>query len=163
MGIKREFKNRSKERARNTASMDQQSINDLIDKGISVGSKVTYSFPKRTKQKPTTGIPASKHVAEAVLAKHITPAEGRALNTAYLQHIPGGRKTVEKAIKEAPKKKVTKKQGKKPATPEYQIRVVNGQEFKVYNIPEDKSIPEKVRKEERNANRTIYRPKGAKY
>jgi hypothetical protein len=140
--------------------MDQEQINDLIDKGVSVGSKVQYTFPKRTKQKPTTGIPASKHVAEAVLAKHITPSEGRSLNPSYLQHVPGGSKTVKKVAKPAPKKKAAKKT---PASPAYEIRVVNGREFKVYNVPEDKSIPQKVRKEEKNATRTIYRSKGISY
>ena len=138
--------------------LPQEEVNDLIDKGVSVGSRVTYRFPKRTKQKPTSGIPAGRDVAAAVKGGHITPAEGLDLNRHYLQHMPD-----KSAVKE-PKKKAPRKATKKAKpTPDYQIRVVNGREFKVYNVPQDTKIVEKTRKEERESTRNIYRPKGSKY
>lgn len=137
--------------------LPQEEVNDLIDKGVSVGSRVTYRFPKRTKQKPTSGIPAGRDVAAAVKGGHITPAEGLDLNRHYLQHMPD-----KSAVKE-PKKKASRKKAVKKAAPNYEIRVVNGREFKVYNVPQDTKIVEKTRREERESTRNIYRPKGSKY
>lgn len=159
MGVKRPNKPFKKsERATNVADLTQDQINSLIDQGVSVGSRRRYNFPKRTKESRTTGIPASKHVADAVKGGHITPAEGLELNRAYLQHMPEG--TV---IPKKPKPKAKAKKAPIKESPNYTIRVVNGREFKVFNVPEDKSAPKKHRKAERNANRNIYRPKNTKY
>lgn len=139
--------------------LPQEEVNDLIDKGVSVGSRVTYRFPKRSKKNPTSGIPAGRDVATAVKGGHITPAEGLDLNRHYLQHMP------DKSVVKEPKKKAPRaKKAKKAApTPEYTIRVVNGREFKVFNVPQDVKAPERARKEERESNRNIYRAKGTKY
>ena len=141
--------------------LPQEEVNKLIDMGISVGSRVTYIHPKRTKANPTSGRPAARHVAEAVLGGHITREQGRDLNRHYLQFMPiteqiADSKPKKTRKKAAPKKKAVKSQ-------DYEIRVVNCREFKVYKVPEDKKAMEKVRKEDRAANTSLYRPKGIKY
>lgn len=146
-----------RERAKGTG-LPQEEVNKLIDMNISVGSRISYKHPKRTKANPTSGIPAAKHVAEAVMGGHITREEARDLNRHYLQYLPTSQNTP------APKKTAKKKAPKKVAkSPDYEIRTVNGREFKVYKVPEDKSAMEKARKEDRAAATSLYRPKGIKY
>jgi hypothetical protein len=147
-----------RERARGTG-LPQEEVNKLIDMNVSVGSRISYKHPKRTKAKPTSGIPAARHVAEAVQGGHITREEARDLNRHYLQFMPATEAEI-KPKKPAKKKAATKKV---PKSPEYEIRTVNGREFKVYKIPEDKKAMEKVRKEDRAASTSLYRPKGIKY
>jgi len=151
-----------KGRATDTRSLDQEQINSLIDKGISVGRKVGYKFSKINKENPkSSNIPSAKHVADAVKDGHITRLEAVDLNRHYLQHMSKDDSKATPKTK-SPKKPRPKKE-KVSAAPSYTTRMVNGREFKVYTVPEDTSMREKVRKEEKAATRTIYRPKTTKY
>lgn len=151
-----------KGRATDTRSLDQEQINSLIDKGISVGSKRTYGFAKINKENPkSSNIPSAKHVADAVKDGHITRLEAVELNRHYLQHM--SKDDFKATPKTKSPKKPRPKKEKVSAAPSYTTRMVNGREFKVYTVPEDTSMQEKVRKEEKAATRTIYRPKTTKY
>lgn len=151
-----------KGRATDTRSLDQEQINSLIDKGISVGRKEGYKFAKINKESPkSSNIPAARHVADAVKGGHITRLEAVELNRHYLQHM--SKDDLKATPKTKSPRKPRPKKEKVSVAPSYTTRMVNGREFKVYTVPEDTSMQEKVRKEEKAATRTIYRPKTTKY
>ena len=114
-------------------------------------------------------IPSSGDVAAAVLGKHITRAEARGLNFTYLQHLG------EAPVKPEKFKEPKEKKPKAPRAPRPKktspaagkvlvgTRIVNGKEFKVYEVAQDTREIDRQRKAEKGANRTIYRPKAAKY
>lgn len=115
--------------------------------------------------------PSSGDVAAAVIGKHISRAEARNLNFNYVQHLGETAVKPEKEFKErkpkAPKAPKTSKPKKKKAAVTGKIlvgtRVVNGKEFKVYEVAPDIGAESRHRKAEKAATRTIYRPKSIKY
>lgn len=150
---KRKFTPSVRKRAKD---LSQEEVNKLIDAGISVGRREPFNFNRVKDGKfKSSGMPSAKSVAEGLIGGHITREEASHLNRHYVQHLP-------KDFKEK-KVKAPKPAKPKPMEPEYDIRVVNGREFKVYKVPQDTKIVEKSRKEERDSSRNIYRAKGTKY
>lgn len=153
----------SKERT-STKDLSQDEIDTLIDKGVTVGSRRIYFHAKGgTKRSEnlakTTGLrPASKHVAEAYLAGHITASEATDLNHYYKQHVPEKEPT---APKEPKVKKTSKaKKPKVAAEPATEIRIVNGREFKVTKLSEDTAATQRAREAQVNM---YYRAKEGRY
>lgn len=114
-------------------------------------------------QKLSEKRPSSQHVADAVVGGHITSEEAKELNPAYTQRI-GGRR-IPKPVKEK-KQKEKKPRAKKsapveqPSPPQPEIRVVNGREFRVTKLDEDKAATKRVRTENIRMN---YRAKEGRY
>jgi hypothetical protein len=117
---------------------------------------------ERQKRLGRTINPSGSDVAEAYKGGHIKRAEAFGLNKHFIQHMDGYVRPLKE--KKPPKEKV-----KKPSKSKTNIklptgvRIVNGKEFVVYEVPQDVKATERARKAERSSNRTIYRPKAAKY
>ena len=117
---------------------------------------------ERQKRLGRTINPSASSVAEAYKAGKIKRAEAFGLNKHFIQHMEGYVKPI--AEKKPPKERV-----KKPAKPKKNVqvaagvRIVNGKEFVVYEVPQDVKAIERARKAESSSTRTIYRPRAAKY
>lgn len=117
---------------------------------------------ERQKRLGRTITPSASDVAEAYKGRHIKRAEAFGLNKHFIQHMEG-------YVPPAREKKPPKERVKKQSKPKNNIklpsgvRIVNGKEFVVYEVPQDVRATERARKAERSSNRTIYRPKSTKY
>lgn len=119
---------------------------------------------ERQKRLGRTINPSSSEVAEAYKGGHIKRAEAFGLNKHFIQHMEGYVPPIKekKPPKERVKKQTKQKQKGHIKLPSG-VRIVNGKEFVVYEVPQDVNATERARKAERSANRTIYRPKSIKY